>query len=197
MHLLTPTNYFSPISCWITLSKEFYCACWYTALGVSNRTARRKENKRDLLNSTIPFPLPTRFQLKPIHPIIHTGSRDTLLSTFSKTQTSLPKTGHVGIIDPNDTPQYAAFRLHNIITPDQQSLLYDLVQEIAKTRLKSHIIKSRGAEFHQWWFGVWCRYAKHAFLSADTRKKSSQTPVSTFLKAYDHLLHTIGPSLII
>ncbi|EIW72665.1 hypothetical protein TREMEDRAFT_58834 [Tremella mesenterica DSM 1558] len=51
--------------------------------------------------------------------------------------------------------------------------------------LRSHTIASRGAGFHQWWFGVWCRYAKHSVVSADSRQKGSQSEVLELLKAFD------------
>lgn len=141
---------------------------------------RRRQQKRDALATSLPFPLPSRYQIN-VYP-----------SRSSPTSSRLPAHSNLGIPNPDysgdNTPRYAAFRLSNMLSGLERSHLRFRVQNMWKTRLQSHTVKSRGNGFHQWWFGVWTRYATHAMISRDTRQPKSASMVKLLLSSYDRIL---------
>ena len=121
---------------------------------------------------------------------------DTL--TIQPNEKKLPKYGGL-----DKSFQYAAFKLVNVVFNEQQDRLYTLVEALWASELKAYIVKSRGPEFHQFWFGVWTRYCKHATISADIQAVRSRNAVVEFLDEYDaisgrkplKLLHQLDPTV--
>jgi hypothetical protein len=188
-----------------------------------SRVKRRRQQKQEALANALPFPLPSRYQVKihhaqpqpnltpnPTNENHHaqpTPTNDNENYHAQPTPTNnihhaqptptnktilLPASSNLAIPDPDydgdGTPRYAAFRLSNMLSGLQRSHLRFRVQNVWKTRLRSHTIKSRGAGFHQWWFGTWTRYAQHAVISRDTRLQKSAPMVKRLLSSYDQIL---------
>ncbi|EIW73538.1 hypothetical protein TREMEDRAFT_59713 [Tremella mesenterica DSM 1558] len=159
-----------------------------------DRNKARRQHKNQAEDQLLHFQLPTRFRHTVYHPSLLSPaglSEELFISTFFQKQTFLSHSDHLLIPNPeyqsrnSSIPCYAAFRLKGMVSAGQQETLYTLVQNVWDVGLRSHTIASRGADFHQWWFDVWCRYAKHSVILADSRQKGSQKEVLELVKAFD------------
>lgn len=145
---------------------------------------RKMERQRKKLDQ-LAFTPSTKIRLD-IHLQCQSQSPDAvhLLRSLPSGWCAIPNTG-----SQEGEPHYAAFRLTNMIKGTERSALRFRVQQLWKSHLPSHIIKARGSEFHQWWFGIWTRYAAHPVISADSRKDPKREILARLLlDTYDTIL---------
>lgn len=93
-------------------------------------------------------------------------------------------------VDDASTPRYTAFRLVNCFDVGQQDTLLRLIGDFKKSGLKTKTTPAHGEDFHQWWFGTWCRYAKTATITATqtTANKQRSAAINAFMTTLDSML---------
>lgn len=152
----------------------------------------------------VDFPLPRTFRLRLIAPSIPPESAlndpQSLLAHHGQHSRVLPH-ANIDCAIPNPSyrqtepgerpiPRYAAFRLAHRLKSMDRTILRFRVRNLWEARLKSHTRASRGVDFHQWWFGVWCRYAMHSVISSDSipSKPKNRQLVQLVTSSYDRIL---------
>jgi hypothetical protein len=92
--------------------------------------------------------------------------------------------GSVGILNTLPGPKYSLFRLNNRISVEDQSIFVDHVDSIHSAGLTTETTH-QGVDFHQWWLGIWARYATFPFITKHTRDRKAGPTIQTLVRKID------------
>ncbi|EIW71662.1 hypothetical protein TREMEDRAFT_71222 [Tremella mesenterica DSM 1558] len=164
-------------------------------------TCRRlKESRRvksETARQSLPFRLFSRPPLTLLSPPYTVeqaryveSNRTELVAKFSQEKKIAPS-GNIAVVNPlydgDSTARFAAFRFTGCVREEDRQVLEEGVLKLKDSPLRPHHTVAHGDDFHQWWFGVWCRYAAHSILSGDTRHPKVTKQIQSLLKQYDSI----------